>query len=103
MKSVKVTEKSKRAKKEKSERKKDRLKEKHPLQTHVGNGSIYNNFCCEILSILWLSSVSCPCFSRVSTVVLLSEAVRCVPVLYQSVRLGIGVVALFQVSSRVQQ
>lgn len=103
MKSVKATEKSERGKKEKSERKKDRLKEKHPLQTHVGNGSIYNNFCCGKLSILCLSSVSCPSSSRVSAVVLLSEAVRCAPVLYQSVRLGIGVVALFQVSSGVQQ
>lgn len=69
MKSVKVTEKSKRGKKEKSERKKDRLKEKHPLQTHVRNGSIYNNFCCEILSILCLSSPSSSSVSAAVSVV----------------------------------
>lgn len=97
MKGVKATEKSERGNKEKSERKKDRLKEKHPLQTHVRNSSIYNNFCCGKLSVLCLSSASCPSSSSVS------EAVLCVPVLYQSVRLGIGVVALFQVSSGVQQ
>lgn len=97
MKGVKATEKSERGNKEKSERKKDRLKEKHPLQTHVRNSSIYNNFCCGKLSVLCLSSASCPSSSSVSAVVL------CVPVLYQSVRLGIGVVALFQVSSGVQQ
>lgn len=103
MKGVKATEKSERGNKEKSERKKDRLKEKHPLQTHVRNSSIYNNFCCGKLSVLCLSSASCPSSSSVSAVVLLSETVLCVPVLYQSVRLGIGVVALFQVSSGVQQ
>lgn len=85
MKSVKATEKSDRGKKEKSERKKDRLKEKHPLQTHVRNGSIYNNFCCGKLSILCLSSVSCPSSSGVSAVVLLSEAVHCVSQCYTRV------------------
>lgn len=85
MKRVKATEKSERGKKEKSERKKDRLKEKHPLQTHVRNGSIYNNFCCGKLSILCLLSVSCPSSSSVSAVVLLSEAVQCVSQCYTKV------------------
>lgn len=81
MKSVKATEKSERGKKEKSERKKDRLKEKRPLQTHVGNGSIYNNFCCGKLSIRSrrLSLVLPP------PVVLLSDAVRCVSHCYTRV------------------
>lgn len=85
MRRVKATEKSERGKKEKSDRKKDRLKEKHPLQTHVRNGSIYNNFCCGKLSILCLSSVSCPSSSCVSAVVPLSEAVRCVSQCYTRV------------------
>ena len=49
--------------------------------------------------------LSCAC--RLSVVrpppVCLQFSPLCVPVLYQSVRLGIGVVALFQVSSGVQQ
>lgn len=77
MKSVKATEKSKTGKKEKSERKKDRLKEKHPFQMHVRNGSIYNNFCCGKLSIPCLSSVSCPPPFIVSAVVLLSVVSQC--------------------------
>lgn len=84
MKSVKATEKSERGKKETSERKKDRLKEKQPLQTHVRNGSIYNNFCCGKLFIL-SRRLSRPSSSGVFAVVLLSDAVRCVSHCYTRV------------------
>lgn len=88
MKSAKATEKSERKRKK---REKERLKEKHPLETHVRRA-----LCTRVCGGGPMSPVP---------VLVLAGVVQfgLVPVLYQGVGLGVGVVALFQVSSGVQQ